>query len=140
MLTQKQPPGTTILSTSATEQVSIANQILTNARQLREKLAAESTEASQRLSQTLLDVVVYAEQVENTGRLLALADSCIGQIRSRMRVHGIPIHVPSAPSDITVPDVNGPAVQGMFFTRRTNDYIFTIYQMGLPNQRELLHM
>ena len=67
------------------------NQILTNARQLHEKLAAKSTEATQKLSQAILDIVVYTEQVENTTRLLSLADSCIGQIRSRMRAHGIPM-------------------------------------------------
>ena len=102
-------------------------------RQLRERLAAESTEASQRLSQALLDIVLYAERVDSSGRLLSLADSCIGQIRSRMRAHGIPIHAPSTPPNFITPSVSivpsdpvtlpddGPAVQGVLLTRYTND-------------------
>lgn len=133
MFTQKQPPGILISSPVATEQVATANQILTNVRQLRERLSIESTEASQKLSQALLDIVLYAERVDSAGRLLQLADSCIGQIRSRMRAHGIPIHSPSTPPNfitrpdpimpsdpITVPD-DGPAVQGMLSTQHTND-------------------
>lgn len=116
MLIQEQPPGLATLPTNATDQVMIANQILTNARQLREKLAAESTEASQKLSQALLDIVLLAERVDNAGRLLSLADSCIGQIQSRMRAHGIPIHIPPTPSStVIVSDVNGPTVQGKHF-------------------------
>lgn len=132
-LTQKQPLGFKVPPTDTVDQVTIANQILTTARQLRETLATESTEASQKLSQAILDIVAYSEQVENTGRLLSLADSCIGQIRSRMHAHGIPINIPSTTSnaitplnavtvpDTTtmpntmpnmVPDINGPGVQG----------------------------
>ena len=123
-----------------TEQVATANQILTNVRQLREKLVIESTEASQSLSQALLDIVVYAERVDNVGHLLSLADSCIGQIRSRMRAHGIPIHIPSTPSNaVIVPDV-GPAVQGEFLF----DVCMTLYlpnhQTSLPKPHDLLHM
>jgi hypothetical protein len=120
--------------TNATEQNVTANSILTKARQLRDKLAAESTEASQKLSQALLDIVVYAERVDSAGRMLSLADSCIGQIRSRMRTNGIPIQIPSVPSQDSgmvpngLPDINGPAAQGDFhltsaqpFTYKSSD-------------------
>lgn len=36
---------------------------------------------------------MYTERVESTGRLLALADVCVGKIRARMRAFGIPIHL-----------------------------------------------
>ncbi|KAF9777994.1 hypothetical protein BJ322DRAFT_1114537 [Thelephora terrestris] len=105
------PPGVMVSTANTAEQVTIANQILAITRQLREKLATESTEASQKLSQAILDIVAYSEQVENMHRLLSLADSCVGQIRSRMHAHGIPIDLPSvtssaiAPSDaIAAPD------------------------------------
>lgn len=125
---------------NTTEQVATANQILTNVRQLCEKLVIESTEASQSLSQALLDIVVYAEWVDNVGHLLSLADSCIGQIRSWMRAHGIPIHIPSTPSNaVIVPNV-GPAVQGEFLF----DVCMTLYlpnhQTSLPKPHDLLHM
>ncbi|KAF9781497.1 hypothetical protein BJ322DRAFT_1022911 [Thelephora terrestris] len=49
--------------------------------------------------------ILYTEKVENSTRLLALADSCIGQIRSQMRTHGIPIHLPSScPNPVTITD------------------------------------
>lgn len=115
-----------VSSFNVSEHVTTVNQILANARLLRERLAADSTEASKKLSAAVLDAIMYAEQVENTNRLVALADSCVGQIRSRMRACGIPIqpsstplHPPSMLFDaITTPDVNGLAVQGMppFFT------------------------
>ena len=140
-MTHEQPPGILTSSTSTTEQVVTTNQILTNVRQLRERLATESTEASQKLSQALLDIVLYAERVDSASRLLSLADSCIGQIRSRMRAHGIPIHAPSTPSNailppdcivpsgpVTAPD-NGPAIQGISFTHSLDTRMTNFLQM-----------
>lgn len=83
-----------VSTSSSAEHVAAANQILTTARLLRETVAAESTEANKKLSEALLEVMLYSEKVDSTSRLLALADSCIGQIRSRMRAHGISIHLP----------------------------------------------
>ena len=69
-----------VSSFNVSEHVTTVNQILANARLLRERLAADSTEASKKLSAAVLDAIMYAEQVENTNRLVALADSCVGQI------------------------------------------------------------
>ena len=57
---------------------------------------------------------MHNERVETTARLLALADTCVGQIRARMRAHGIPIHLPSISSNevTSMSDVNGEAVRG----------------------------
>ena len=71
---------------------------------MRETLAAQSTEASKKLSDAVLDVVLYSEKVESTARLLRLADSCIGQIWAWMRALGISIHPPSTPDTITLSD------------------------------------
>ena len=96
-----QPKGTTTSPASSIEHAAAANQILTDVRLLREQLAAESTEASRKLSDAALDVVLYTERVESIHRLLALADSCIGHIWARMRANGVSIHLPSAPPDAT---------------------------------------
>ena len=99
-----------------TDNVVTANQILANARSMRKTLAAQSTEASKRLSDAVLDVVLYSEKVESTACLLTLADSCIGQIRARMRALGISIHLPSAPDTITLSDSGSmPIIPGTFF-------------------------
>lgn len=113
VLTWNQPPGTTVPS-SSTEHVVTVNQILTNARSLRDTVAVESTEANKKLSEAVLDVMLYRERVECANRLLALADSCVGQIRARMRAHGIPIHPPSETLDSTTPSdsVGGPVTSG----------------------------
>jgi hypothetical protein len=86
---------------------------------IREELAVDSAEASQKLSKAFLDVIVYTEKLETASRLLALADACIGQIRSRMRALGIAIHLPPGPSDtiavfdtIAAFDASGPPVPG----------------------------
>lgn len=84
-----------ILTTTGTEQASAANSLLSNARLIREQLARESMDSNHKLSEAVLMVVMYIEKVESTARLLALADTCIGKIRARMRVNGIPINVPS---------------------------------------------
>lgn len=100
-------------SVSTTEHAETANQLLADARLLREQLATESTEANRKLSDAVLAVIMYTEMVENTGRLLALADSCVGQIRSRMRAHGVPIHPPSSPSNtVMASDVNAASIEG----------------------------
>ena len=108
----KQPPGPMASPTSSAEHATTANQILAHTRLLCESLAAESTEASRKLSNAVLDVVLYMERLESVGCLLALADTCIGQIRSRMRANSISIHLPSiSPSATTLSDsVNGPLV------------------------------
>ena len=61
-------------------------------------------------------------------------------IRSWMCAHGIPIHIPSTPSNaVIVPDVR-PAVQGEFLF----DVHMTLYlpnhQTSLPKPHDLLHM
>ena len=90
--------------------------MLTEARQLRERLVVDSSEASKKLSEAVLHAALCAEEVESANRQLALADMCIGQIRSLMRAHGHPIHLPSTRSDtVTVPSINGNATQGSFF-------------------------
>lgn len=92
----------------------MASQLLANARSIRDQLASESADANRELSQAVVAVIMYTEKVESTSRLLALADSCVGKVRARMRVHGIPIHPPSTPSNTvtSAPDVNGEVVQG----------------------------
>ena len=81
-----------------------------------ETLAAQSTEASQRLSDAVLDVILYLEKVESTAHLLTLADSCISQIRARMHALGISIHLPLAPDTIMLSDSGSmPIIPGMFF-------------------------
>ena len=115
MLMREQPPGI-VSPANPADNVVTANQILANARSMRETLAAQSTEASKRLSDAVLDVVLYSEKVESTARLLTLADSCIGQIRARMRALGISIHLPSAPDTITLSDSGSmPIIPGTFF-------------------------
>ena len=125
MLMQQQPPGT-IPSASSTDHVATANQILTDARTLRETLAAELTEAGKKLSEALLDVLLYTENVESTSRLLALADSCISQIRSRMRAQGIPIPPPPPSLNTATPSnsVNGPVISGEFISPNTHIILF----------------
>jgi hypothetical protein len=88
-LKQKQPPGLTISPASSSEHAVAANQILTNARSLREALAVASTETNRKLADAVLDVLLYTEKLENISRLLALADTCISQIRSRMCANSI---------------------------------------------------
>ena len=79
-------------------------------------LAAQSTEASKRLSDSVLDIVLYSEKVESTARLLTLADSCIGQIRAWMCALGISIHLPLAPDTITLSNSGSmPIIPGTFF-------------------------
>jgi hypothetical protein len=101
----------------------MANDLLTNARSIREQLASESTEANRRLSEASLAVIMYTEKVETATRQLALADSCIGKIRARMRAHGIPIHLPSTSANevTSMPDANGEAVQGQSLRLRCSN-------------------
>ena len=102
-------------SATSTERVATANQVLADARSQREFLAAASTEAKRKLSEALLDVALYSEKVESSGRLLVLADILVGQIRARMRLLGIPINSPPTTPDIIAPSdsVNGPVTLGM---------------------------
>lgn len=99
---------------SVTEHVSAANQVLTNVRVIRDQLVSESADANRRLSEAVLAVVTHKEKIESASRLLALADACIGQIRARMRVHGIPIYLPSMSSDVVTPisDASKETIQG----------------------------
>ena len=115
MLMWEQPPGI-VSPANPADNVVTANQILANAQSMHETLAAQSTEASKRLSNAVLDVVLYSEKVESTACLLMLADSCISQIRARMCVLGISIHLPSAPDTIMLSDLGSmPIIPGMFF-------------------------
>ena len=102
------------MSGNSTEHAAAANKILADARLLRETLATESTEVNRKLSDALLDVVLYSEKVESMSRLLALADSCVGHIRARMRALGISIQPPSmSPNNITLSDsVSGRVISG----------------------------
>ena len=101
-------------SGSSTEHAVAANKILTDARLLCETLATEFTEVNRKLSDALLDVVLYSEKVESMSRLLALADSCIGHIWARMRALGISIQSPfTSPNTITPSDsVSGRVISG----------------------------
>lgn len=103
---------------SSTEHTATANKILAHTRVLRESLVVESTETSRKLSNAVLDVALYTEKLESVNRLLALADNCVGQIRSRMRANSIPIHPPSMPPcAATLSDsVNAPAASGKFIS------------------------
>lgn len=113
ILMEKQLPQAAISPISSAEHTTTANQLLADARLLREQLAEESTEANHKLTEAVLAMVMYTEKVENAGRLLVLADSCVGRIRSRMRARGIPIYPPPAASNaVTVSDVNRVFVQG----------------------------
>ena len=103
MLMWEQPLGIVSPANPANNVVT-ANQILANARSMRKMLAAQSTEASKRLSDAALDIILYSEKVESTARLLTWADSCIGQIRAWMHALEISIHLPSAPDTITLSD------------------------------------
>lgn len=104
-------PQTGVSPTSVTEPVSVANELLENARSIRDQLAQESLDSNHKLSEAILSVVMYTERVETTTRLLSLADTCVGKIRARMRARGIPIQLPS--SEVTpAPDVNGAVNQG----------------------------
>lgn len=50
---------------------------------------------------------MYAEKVESTSRVLALADCSVGQICSQMQAYGIPIQCPSSiPHAALLSDVN----------------------------------
>jgi hypothetical protein len=141
-LTQKQPPGRTVSPASSSDNAAVANQILTNARSLREVLAAESTEASRKLSDAVLDVVLYTEKLESIARLLALADTCIGQIRSRMCANSISIRSPSTSSSAATESnsVIGPVVSGKpVLLKRPHVSFFSHPQMyqWIPN--DVLH-
>ena len=72
-------------------------------------------EAQKKLSEALLDVVLYSERVESTNCLLVLTDTLIGQIQVRMRLLGIPIDSPPTSPDTGAPSdsVNGPVASGM---------------------------
>jgi hypothetical protein len=97
-----------------TEQVVVAGQLLANARSSRDQLGLESADANRQLSEAVLAVITHTERVESTNRLLALAESCVGQIRARMRAHGISInpHSASVNAVTPAPDVNGEVKQG----------------------------
>lgn len=96
------------------EQVAAANQLLANARSIRDQLALESASASRGFTEAVIALAMYTEKVETTTRQLALADACIGKIRARMRTHGLPIDLPHASSNeaTSASDVNGRAIQG----------------------------
>jgi len=112
-LDTEQLPQTGISSVSTTKHIATADQLLADARTLYEQLAVESMEVNHKFSEAVLAVIMYTEKVENASHLLALVDSCIGQIRSRMHAHRIPINLPSLPSNtVTVSDVNAVTIQG----------------------------
>ena len=115
MFMREQPLGI-VSPANPADNVVTANQILANTQSMRETLAAQSTEASKRLSTTVLDVVLYLEKVESTACFLTLADSCIGQIRAWMCALGISIHLPSAPDTIMLSNSGSmPIIPGTFF-------------------------
>ena len=101
-------------SKSISEQVSAANELLTNARSIRDQLAVESVGANRRLMEAVIAIAMYTEKAETAARQLALADACVGKIRARMRAHGLPIDLPRASHNeaVLAPDLNGRAVQG----------------------------
>ena len=98
-------------SVPATEQVPVANLVLTNAQSIQDQLTEDLSDSSSKLSQALLAVVMYTERVENATHLLLLANTCISKIRAQMHAHGIQIDSPS--SEITPPsDVGTTLSQG----------------------------
>ena len=101
-------------SKSVSEQVSAANELLANARSIRDQLALESVGANRRLTEAVISIAMYMEKVETATRQLALADACVGKIRARMRAHGLPIDMPRASYNeaVSASDVNGITVQG----------------------------
>lgn len=106
-----QSPQTGVSPASTAEPVSAANELLENARSIRDQLAQESLDSNHKLSEAILSVIMYTERVETTARLLSLAETCVGKIRARMRAHGIPIQLPS--SEVTpAPDVSGAVNRG----------------------------
>jgi len=111
---ETQAPQIGIPPVPATEQTSVANELLANARLIRDQLNLESADVNRKLSEAILTAIMYTEKAETITRLLALADTSVGKIRSRMRAHGIPIQPPSTPSDgvTSVPDVNRNVIQG----------------------------
>jgi hypothetical protein len=112
MLKRKQSPQAGISPVSVTEQASVANGLLTNARSIRHQLAQESFDANRKLSEAILTVLMYTEKVDSTARLLTLADTCVGKIRARMRALGIPIQPPSDTEITLFPDVKATANHG----------------------------
>lgn len=121
--TKKQPPNIGVSSLTVPEQVEAASEILANARSIRDQLIVESADANRKLTEATLAVTMHTERVENTNRLLALAENCVGKIRARMRAHGISIHPPSASPNIVTPiaEINGEAVQGQFSHSQCSD-------------------
>ena len=105
---------TAISSGSVAKQTILANELLANARSIREQAALESADANCKLSEAFLAVVMHNKRVETTACLLALANTCVGQIRAQMHAHGIPIHLPSMSSNevTSMSDVNGEAIRG----------------------------
>ena len=105
------------------EQASTASQLLTNVRSIRDQFAIESADANRKLSEAVLAVMMHSKRVESTNRLLALADTCIGQIRARMHVYGIHIDSPSTSSNVVtlVPDINKEAAQGQLLRSKCSD-------------------
>ena len=108
---------------SVPDQATVVGQLLTNARSIRDQLVLESANANHKLSEAVLAVITHTERVESTSRLLALADSCVGQIRAQMRAHGIPINPPSTSSSTVppIPDINGEAIQGQSLRSQCRD-------------------
>ena len=96
------------MSASLAKNSAVASEILTRARSLREMLALETIDANKKLSNAVLDVMLCTERLDNLGCLLALANSCIGQIRSRMCANSIPIPPPAdSPGTATPSDSVG---------------------------------
>ena len=94
--------------------MSSANQLLANARLIRDQLANKAVGANRGLVEAVTAMAMYTEMTETTTRQLALADACIGRIRARMCTHGLPINLPPPPSNeaVSESDVNGVVVQG----------------------------
>ena len=115
-------------SKSVSEQVSVANKLLANARLIQDHLALESVSTNHRLTEAVIAIAMYTEKVETVTHQLALANACVGKIRARMCAHGLPIELPRAPHNeaVSAPNVNGTAVQGQLFTTspgfRRSDY------------------
>jgi len=112
--TTTQPPNVGVSPLTAPEQAAAASEILANARLIRDGLLVESADAHRKLTEATLAVTMHTERVESAIRVLALAETCVGRIRARMRAHGIPIHPPSvSPNIVTpIPDVNREAIRG----------------------------
>ena len=118
------------MSASLAKNSAVASKILTLACSLRETLALETTNANKKLSNVVLDVMLCTERLDNLSRLLALANSCIGQIRSQMHANSIPIPPPAdSPGAATLSDLVGDSGTAGEFRFSEHPHVVAYYML-----------